>query len=122
MIHSASLRATGSAIVASAWVASADLRLRTRSMTFSSALLSACEVDEVAATAAGEGGLRAAGKAACSRVAGARIGSLPAGAIVAGVVNLTAVAKSGAVFFADAWGMTLRAIGRALGNGTFGLA
>jgi hypothetical protein len=89
-------------------------------MTFSSALLSACEVDEVAAIAAGEG-LRASGKAACSRVAGARIGGRPAGAIVAGV-NLTDAATRGAVLFVDAWSTTLRAIGRALGNGTFGLA
>jgi hypothetical protein len=90
-------------------------------MTFSSALLSACEVDDVAAIAAGEGGLRTGGKAACRRVAGARIGGRPAGAIVAGV-NLTAAAKRGAVFFVDAWSTTLRAIGRALGNGTLGLA
>src|SRR5215212_2665293 len=120
MIHSASFRATGSAIVASAWVASAGLCLRTSSMTFSSALLSACEVDEVAAIAAGEG-LRTGGKAACRRVAGARIGGRPAGAIVAGVVNLTGAAKTGAVFFVDAWSTMLRAIGRALGNGTLGL-
>src|SRR5215210_1535977 len=90
MIHSASLRATGSAIVAWAWVASAGLCLRTSSMTFSSALLSACEVDEVAAIVAG--------------------------------VNLTDAATRGAVLFVDAWSTTLRAIGRALGNGTFGLA
>src|SRR5215208_3877613 len=121
MIHSASLRATGSAMVASAWVASTGLCLRMRSMTFSSASLSAFEVDEVAATAAGDGGLRAGGKAACRRVAGARIGGL-AGAAVAGVVNLAGVTKAGALFFADAWATTLRAIGRAFGNGTFGAA
>jgi hypothetical protein len=57
--HSASLRATGSEIVAWACVASSALRLRRSSMTFSSASLSGCEVVEVAATAAGVIGLRA---------------------------------------------------------------
>ena len=51
--------------------------LRTSSMTFSSASLSACEVDDVAATAAGTVGLLRAGGggAACWRVAGARAGA-----------------------------------------------
>jgi hypothetical protein len=40
---------------------------------------------------------------------------------VAGV-NLTAAVKTGAVFFVDAWGTTLRAMGRAFGNGMLGLA
>src|ERR1700727_3101278 len=77
MIHSASFRATGSDIAASACVASAGLWLRTSSMTFSSASVSACEVDEVAATAAGvDGGLRAGGgNAACWRVAGSIAGA-----------------------------------------------
>src|SRR3954465_1428390 len=72
MIHSASLRATGSEIGAAALVASPALRLRTSSITVSSVSLSACEVDEVAATAAGVTGLRGA---ACWRVAGARTGA-----------------------------------------------
>src|ERR1700692_3581877 len=79
MIHSASFRATGSDIAASAWVASAGLCLRTSSITFSSASVSVREVDAVAATAAGAGGgLRGVGSAACWRVAGARL----AGAVV----------------------------------------
>src|SRR2546421_422426 len=53
MIHSASFLATGSDIVASIWVASSGLRWRISSMTFSIASVSAFEVDEVAATAAG---------------------------------------------------------------------
>ena len=73
-------------IAACACVASAGLRLRTSSMTFSSASLSACEVDDVAATAAGTDGLRGAGRAACWRVAGASAGAAvgAAGAVVAG--------------------------------------
>ena len=54
--------------------------LRTSSMTFSSASLSACEVEDVAATAAGATCLRGGGKAACWRVAGARTGGAGAGA------------------------------------------
>src|ERR1700688_2045715 len=77
MIHSASFLATGSEMAASAWVASAGLCLRTSSMTLSSASVSACEVEDVAATAAWAGGLRAGGggKAACWRVAGAMAGA-----------------------------------------------
>src|ERR1700686_4242667 len=108
MIHSASFLATGSMMTASAWVASAGLCLRTRSITFSSASVSACEVDDVVASAAGGGGgLRGAGgKAACWRVAGARAGA--AGALfAAGAVFLSAVFAAGAVL-----GTTLRAIGR----------
>src|SRR5216684_216197 len=109
MIHSASFLATGSDIAASVWVASAGLCLRTSSMTFSSASVSACEVDDVAATAAGVTGLRAGGgKAACWRVAGA---------IAAGAAVVT-----GAVFLAELAGAILREIGRGLGNGTFALA
>ena len=55
------------------WLASSGLRLRNNSMTFSSASLSACEVLEVAATAAGVTGFRAA-------IAGARVGG-PNGAV-----------------------------------------
>src|SRR5258705_11154597 len=76
MIHSASFLATGSDIAAAVCVASAGLCLRTSSMTFSSASVSACEVDDVAATAAG-GGLRAGagGNAACWRAAGGKAGA-----------------------------------------------
>src|ERR1700682_1535718 len=100
MIHSASFLATGSDIAAAVWLASAGLCLRTSSMTFSSASVSARgggevgaprarEVDEVAATAAG-GGLRAGGgKAACRRVAGAKAGATGAG-IATGAVFLAA--------------------------------
>jgi hypothetical protein len=78
---------------------------------FSSASVSACEVDDVAATAAGAAGLRAGGgRAACCRVAGAM-------AVAAGAVFFAAVLATGVVL-----GTTLRAIGRAFGNGTFGLA
>src|ERR1700724_1468247 len=96
MIHSASFFATGSDIAASAWVASAGLCLRTRSMTFSSASVSACEVDDVAATAAVAGGLRAGGggKAACLRVAGSIAGAKAA----TGAVILAAALAAGAVF------------------------
>src|SRR5471032_3083960 len=108
MIHSASFFATGSDMAASAWVASAGLCLRISSMTFSSASVSACEVDDVAATAAGVVGLRAigGGNAACCRVAGAMAG---------------ATGAAPAVFLAAILGTTLRAIGRGFGSGTFGL-
>src|ERR1700730_17779937 len=122
MIHSASFLATGSVIAASAWVASAVLWLRTSSMTLSSASVSACEVDDVAATAAVGGGLRAGagGKAACWRVAGAKAG---ASAVVpaTGAVVLAAVVAAGAVFLVEVLGTTLRAIGRGFGSGTLGL-
>src|SRR5260370_26043961 len=114
MIHSASFLATGSMMTASAWVASAGLCLRTRSMTFSSASVSACEVDDVVAkAAAGGGGLRAGGNAACWRVAGARAGA--AGALVAaGAVVLSAVFGAGAVL-----GTARAAVGRGFGHWTF---
>src|ERR1700722_9726025 len=113
MIHSASFRATGSDMAASACVASAGWCLRTSSMTFSSASVSACEVDDVAATAAAAGGFRAVGggNAACWRVAGRiaagadREGELFAAVFAAGV----------------ALGTTLRAIGRGFGSGILGL-
>src|ERR1700730_12702306 len=121
MIHSASFLATGSDMAASTWVASAGLCLRTSSMTFSSASVSACEVDDVAATAAGTTGLRAGGgKAACWRVAGARARGGEAAA-AAGAVFLAEVLLS-AVLLLEVLGTTLRAIGRGFGRGTFGLA
>jgi hypothetical protein len=95
-------------------------------MMFSSASVSAREVDEVAATAAG-GGLRAGGgKAACRRVAGAKAGATGAG-IATGAVFLAAALAAGAVVLAEVLSAevlraTLRAIGRAFGSGTVGLA
>src|SRR5258708_6786510 len=123
MIHSASFFATGSDMAASACVASAGLCLRTRSMTFSSASVSACGVDDVVATAAGVGGLRAggAGRAACLCVAGSIAGAAGAGATT-GAVFLAAVFAARTVVLVEVLGTTLRAIGRGLGNGTFGLA
>src|SRR5260370_20833006 len=129
MIHSASFFATGSDIAASVCVASAGLCLRMSSMTFSSASVSACEVDDVAATAAGAGGLRAGGgKAACWRVAGAMAGA----AVATGAVFLAAVFAGGVVFLGEVLlvevlsvevlATTLRAIGGGFGNGPFGLA
>src|SRR6202041_1060425 len=117
MSHSASFLATGSDIAASAWVASAGLCLRTCSMTLFSASASACEVDDVAATAAGTAGLRACagGKAACWRVAGSIIGTPAAGA--RGSLFLAVFLAAGVVL-----GAMLRAIGRGFGSGTFGLA
>src|SRR5580693_5104705 len=115
MIHSASFLATGSDMSASACVASAGLCLRTSSMTFSSASVSACEVDVVAATAAVATGLRAGGKAACWRVAG----------MIAAVAGTEGAAGEffAAVFDAGVGlGTTLRAIGRGFGSGILGLA
>ena len=84
-------------------------------MTFSSASVSACDVDVVAATAAVATGLRAGGKAACWRVAG----MIAAVAGTAGVTGelLAALADAGVVL-----GTTLRAIGRGFGKGILGLA
>src|SRR5260370_18359850 len=119
MIHSASFLATGSDITASACVASEGLCLRMRSMMFSSASVSDCEVDVVAATAAGATGLRAGagGKAACWRVAGAMAGA--AGAAVAGFLaaglgtGLVGAEVVGAVVVgAGVLGTTLLTIGR----------
>src|SRR3981081_600441 len=121
MIHSASFFATGSDIAASVCVASAGLCLRTSSMTFSSASVSACEVDDVAATAAGAVGLRAAGRAACLRALGAGGGASGA-AVAAGLVFLAAEFATGAAGLAVVLGTILRAIGRGFGNGTFGFA
>src|SRR5664279_5311081 len=108
-------------MTASAWVASAGLCLRTRSMTFSSASISACGVDEVAATAAGGGGgLCGTGNAACCRVAGAIAAGAPACAEV-----LPPVSAAGGVLsdvLGDVLGTTLRAIGRGFGSGIFAQA
>jgi hypothetical protein len=94
-------------------------------MTFSSALVSDCEVEEVAATAAGAGGFRAVGgRAACWRVAGAIAGTAGAGgdaAVTDGGAFLAAGVAAGAVLLAELLGTTPRAIGRGFGNGTFGL-
>src|SRR5258706_12766766 len=118
MIHSASFLATGSDIAAAVCVASAGLCLRTSSMTFSSASASACEVDDVAATAAGGGGLRAGagGKAACWRVAGAKTG---AGVALGGTflaATFTAGARAGA---GVAGGVIVFAGGLGAGAGVF---
>jgi hypothetical protein len=118
MIHSASFLATGSDIAAAVCVASAGLCLRTSSMTFSSASVSACEVDDVAATAAGALRAGGGGKAACWRVAGAKAGA----GVAAGAIFFAAVFVAGAVFLAEALGTTLRAIGRGFGSGTVGVA
>src|ERR1700722_4460005 len=86
-----------------------------RSMTFSSASVSACEVDDVAATAAGVVGLRAGGgTAACCREAGASTG----GTITAGgAVGFAAVLAAGVVL-----GTTPCAVGCVLGDEPFFLA
>jgi hypothetical protein len=100
-------------------------------MTFSSASVSACDVDAVAATAAAATGFRAGagGKAACWRVAGPITGAaVEVGAaflavvFAAGAVVLAGVLAAGAVFLASVLavvlGTTLRAIGRGAGSGT----
>jgi hypothetical protein len=83
------------------------------------------------------GGLRAGGKAACWRVAGAKAGAnVAAGAtflaatfaagagagagVAAGVMVLAAVFVAGAL--GEVLGTTLRAIGRGFGSGTIGVA
>src|SRR6185503_5087091 len=95
-------------------------------MTFSSASLSACEVVDVAATAAGATCLRGGGRAACPRVAGASIGGAGAGAAGAAATGAAVFACGAAAGFAVVFtvvlGTTLRAIGRGFGSGTFGLA
>src|SRR5438876_1847591 len=127
MIHSASFLATGSDIAAAVWVASAGLCLRTSSMTFSSASVSACDVDDVAATAAGGEGLRAGGggKAACWRVAGAKAGaSVAAGAtfLAAGfALGARAGVAAGAIFLTATFTAGARA-GPGVATGTIFLA
>src|ERR1700737_2882919 len=87
-------------------------------MTFSSASVSACDVEAVAAIAAGTIGLRlgGGGNAACWRVAGCMAG---AASVAAGATFLTA---GGVGEEANVFGTTLRAIGRGLGSGTFAAA
>src|SRR5260370_15607994 len=99
MIHSASFFATGCDMAASAWVASTGWCLRTSSMTFSSASVSACEVDDVAASTAVETCLRAGGggKAACWRVAGAMAGATGTGTAAAGAVLAVLLTVAAAV-------------------------
>jgi hypothetical protein len=83
-------------------------------MTFSSASISARDVDDVAATAAGVTGLRAGvGAATLWRAAGA--GAAGTDIVVGGLSLAAAVAAGGGVVF----GTTLRAIGLDLGSGTF---
>src|SRR5258708_14416917 len=120
MIHSASFFATGSDMAAWAWVASTGWWLRTRSMTFPSASVSACEVDDVAASTAVETCLRAGGggKAACWRVAGAMAGATGTGTAAAGAV-LAVLLTVAAAGLGGPLGPTFRAIGRRLGHGTF---
>ena len=87
-------------------------------MTFSSASLSAWDVEDVAATAAAGTFLRGLGRAACWRVAGARTGGAGAGA-----AGAAAAWAAGAVWgVATGLGIALREIGRGFGRGTFGLA
>ncbi len=70
-------------------------------MTFSSVSLSACDVDEVAATAAGVTGLRGA---ACWRVAGASTGVATGLAEAgAGAEGLTVAVAAGAVLEPEHW-------------------
>jgi hypothetical protein len=85
--------------------------------------LSTCDVEDVAATAAGATCLRGGGKAACWRVAGARTGGAGAGAAnAAGAAVVGARAAAGAAVCVAGFGTTLRAIGRGFGRGTFGVA
>jgi hypothetical protein len=102
------------------------LRLRKSSMTFSSASLSACEVVEVAATAAGVTGFRA-------DIAGARGGGANGAVAVAWASSSGPAAAVFCNFLSDGLGAagamaavvagtTLRAIGRGFGSGTFGPA
>jgi len=87
-------------------------------MTFSSASISARDVDAVAATAAGVTGLRA-GVGEVTRARAGGVGEAAGGVSAIGVVALAAaVAAAGGVVF----GIMLRATGRALGNGTLDLA
>ena len=90
-------------------------------MTFSSAFLSLCEVDDVAATAAGVTGLSGgvAGNLGRWRGGAGTIGMADATLAVtlgaaAGTVMAVAGAAAGIVF-----GMRLRATGRGFGRGTF---
>src|ERR1700761_2575849 len=144
MIHSASLRATGSEMLVSTWVASSGLCLRTSSITFSSVSLSPCGVDDVAATAAGSNGLRGGCSAACCRGAdgmlavGPKPVSLSPGFLVSGfrsplISGLYSALASALALPSDAaaslvplpdpdLGTALREIGRGLGTGILSVA
>jgi hypothetical protein len=88
-------------------------------MTFSSASVSACEVDDVAATAAGAIGLRGGGgEAGRWRATGAKAGTEP----VAGAPRAITMFDEAAFAAGAVLRTTVRAIGRGFGNGTFGLA
>src|SRR2546430_1367079 len=95
MIHSASFLATGSDIVASTWVASSGLCWRISSMTFSSASVSAFEVDDVAATAAGAACLRS-GRAGAARGRGGKTGAIAGAGVAAGAASLAMAVSTGA--------------------------
>jgi hypothetical protein len=84
-------------------------------MTFATASVSACEVDDVAANTGAATCFRAArGTAACCRAAGWMTAAGTAASDDAGGVSRTAAATI--------FGAALRAIGRGFGNGTFGEA
>lgn len=117
-------------MAASAWVAPAASCLRTNSMTFSTAAASACEVEDVAATAACGGTLRTGGKAACWRGAGVNTAGR-AGTLAEGTSNRAGVTArirgAGAAVVlesggTDACGAVLRPLGRGFGKGTGCLA
>ena len=78
--------------------------LRTSSMTFSRASLSACDVEDVAATAAGATCLRGGGRAACWRVAGARTGGAGAGAAAVAGAAAAGLWAAGALVCAAGFG------------------
>src|SRR5690348_9600959 len=81
-------------------------------MTFSNVSASACEVEEVAATAAGVTGFRSAGggSAACWRVAGARIGAIDIGVPSEAVVLTALLAEADPAGFAGTAGSSLASI------------
>src|SRR6185437_1268884 len=117
MTHSASLRATGSEIDASTWVARSGSCRRISSMTFFSASRSLWEVEDVAATAAGTTGLR--GRNACT----ATRSRAADGAIDIGAERLAVTFGASAGIEAVARAKTLMALGwrttgRGLGRGT----
>jgi hypothetical protein len=98
-------------------------------MTFSSASVSACEVDDVAATAAGATCLRT-GAAGAARWRPGTAGAAAGAAVAAGAVSLAATVATGTAVVAATvlplvvvvLGTKLRAIGRGFGKGTLGLA
>jgi hypothetical protein len=77
--------------------------------------LSDCDVDEVAAIAAGVTCLRGGGGVACWRVAGAKAGAANGAGVATAWAEAVCVATA-------CLGTTLRAIGRGFGSGTFGVA